>query len=136
MSMFDAMNTAGSSLHVYRTWLDAVSDNISNLNTAKPTNQAAFQERMVVATSVPSTDGSGIGHGAAVAGVTFGDPNGRVVNDPSNPLADAQGNVRMPDIDMGEQMVHMMVAERGYQANLATIDRAKDMYQSALDLGK
>lgn len=136
MSMFDAMNTAGSSLHVYRTWLDAVSDNIANLNTARPTNQSAFQERMVVATSVPSTDGSGIGHGAAVAGVTFGDPNGRVVNDPTNPLADAQGNVRMPDIDMGEQMVHMMVAERGYQANLATIDRAKDMYQSALDLGK
>jgi flagellar basal-body rod protein FlgC len=136
MSMFDAMNTSGSSLHVYRTWLDAISDNIANIDTARPTNQPAFQERMVVATSVPSTDGSGIGHGAAVAGVTFGSPAGRVVNDPSNPLADAQGNVRMPDIDLGEQMVHMMVAERGYQANLATISRAQESYQAALELGK
>ncbi len=136
MSMFDAMNTSGSSLHVYRTWLDAVSDNIANLDTARPMNQPAFQERMVVAESVPSTDGSGIGHGAAVAGVTFGSPTGRVVNDPSNPLADAQGNVRMPDIDLGDQMVQMMVAERGYQANLATISRVQESYQAALELGK
>jgi flagellar basal-body rod protein FlgC len=68
--------------------------------------------------------------------VTFGDPAGRVVNDPSNPLADAQGNVRMPDIDLGDQMVQMLVAERGYQANLATVSRAKDSYQAALELGK
>ena len=38
MSMFDAMNTSGSSLHVYRTWLDAVSDNIANIDTARPTH--------------------------------------------------------------------------------------------------
>lgn len=134
--MFDAMNTAGSSLHVYRTWLDAISDNIANLNTAKPTSGAAFQERMVVAEAVPSTDGSGIGHGAAVAGVTFGDPAGRVVNDPSNPLADKNGNVRMPDVDLGDQMVQMLAAERGYQANLATVNSAKESYQAALELGK
>jgi flagellar basal-body rod protein FlgC len=134
--MFNAMNTAGSSLHVYRTWLDAISDNIANINTARPTSGAAFQQRMVVAEAVPSTDGTGIGNGAAVAGVTFGDPAGRVVNDPSNPLADARGNVRMPDIDLGDQMVQMLVAERGYQANLATVSRAKDSYQAALELGK
>ena len=134
--MFNAMNTAGSSLHVYRTWLDAISDNIANLNTARPTSGPAFQQRMVVAESVPGADGSGIGNGAAVAGVTFGDPAGRVINDPSNPLADAKGNVRMPDMDLGDQMVQMLVAERGYQANLATVSRAKDSYQAALELGK
>src|SRR5436190_23611775 len=111
--MFNAMNTAGSSLHVYRTWLDAISDNIANLNTARPTSGPAFQQRMVVAESVPGADGTGIGNGAAVAGVTFGDPAGRVINDPSNPLADAKGNVRMPDMDLGDQMVQMLVAERG-----------------------
>jgi flagellar basal-body rod protein FlgC len=42
----------------------------------------------------------------------------------------------MPDIDLGDQMVQMLVAERGYQANLATVSRAKDSYQAALELGK
>ena len=54
----------------------------------------------------------------------------------NNALADAQGYVKAPDIDLGEQMTQMMAAQRAYQANLATIDRAKDAYQQALELGK
>ena len=44
--------------------------------------------------------------------------------------------MKYPDIDLGEQMSQMMVAQRAYQANLTTIDRARDAYQAALELGK
>ena len=71
-----------------------------------------------------------------MTGITFGDAAGRLVSDPTNPLADAQGMVRYPDIDMGEQMTQLMVAQRGYQANLSVIDRVKDAYQQALSIGR
>jgi flagellar basal-body rod protein FlgC len=58
------------------------------------------------------------------------------VHEPGNPLADKDGNVRYPDIDLGDQMTQMMMAQRGYQANLAVIDRATQAYQAALQLGK
>ena len=51
-------------------------------------------------------------------------------------MADADGMVRMPDIDMGEQMTQLMIAQRGYQMNLAVVDRAKDAYQQALSIGR
>lgn len=130
-NMFDSMRIAGSGLTVYRTWLDAVSDNIANIDTAKATSQSAFQARYVVAAA--DTTGQG---GAQVAGVQLGDANGRIVYEPDNPLADAAGNVRMPDIDLGEQMTQMLMAQRGYQANLAVVDRARDAYLQALQLGK
>ena len=59
-----------------------------------------------------------------------------IVSDPTNPLADANGMVRYPDIDLGEQMTQLMMAQRAYQANIAVVERAKDAYAQALELGK
>ena len=58
------------------------------------------------------------------------------MSDPTNPLADQNGLVRRPDIDLNEQMTSLLVAQRGYQANLAVVERVRDAYQQALTLGK
>jgi flagellar basal-body rod protein FlgC len=135
MTMFGAIRSAGSGLTVSRTWLDAISDNMANLNTVRPTSGAAFQERRVVATSLgPGADG--IGSGVAVAGVAYGDPAGRLMSDPGHPLADADGLVRAPDMDLGDQMVQLIVAQRSYQSNLAVIDRVRDAYEQAIAIGR
>ena len=42
----------------------------------------------------------------------------------------------MPDIDLADQMTQLIMAQRGYQANLAVVDRAQDAYQRALELGQ
>ncbi|BDZ49008.1 hypothetical protein GCM10025867_12490 [Frondihabitans sucicola] len=47
MGMFDAIGIAGTGLTVHRKWLDAISDNIANVNTVKPMSGAAFQARYV-----------------------------------------------------------------------------------------
>ena len=44
--------------------------------------------------------------------------------------------MRYPDIDLGEQMTQLIMAQRGYQANLAVVERAATAYQAALQLGK
>lgn len=134
MGMFGAIDAAGSGLTVYRKWLDAVSDNIANINTARPTSEAAFQQRWVVAT--PTGQPGQSGAGVAVSGIALGDPQGRLVYDPQNPLADQNGYVRMPDIDLSEQMVQMIMAQRAYQANLSVVDRARDAYMQALNIGR
>ena len=132
--MFGAIQTAASALTTYRTWLDAVSDNIANMNDAVNGDQPSFQERYVVAQA--KGDGTAIGTGTEVAGIRLGETTGRMAYEPQNPQANAAGYVKYADIDLGEQMTQMMVAQRAYQANLATIDRAKDAYQAALELGK
>jgi flagellar basal-body rod protein FlgC len=136
--LFPSFHTAGSGLTVFRTWMDAVSDNMANLDTVRPTSEAAFQARFVVANAVGSGQEAmtGAAAGAQVTGISFGDAAGRLVHDPTNPLADADGMVRYPDVDMGDQMTQLMIAQRGYQANLAVVDRARDAYQQALSIGR
>ena len=131
--LFGALGIAGTGLTVYRKWLDAVSDNIANLNDAKPTSQAAFQARYVIAQAVHYGKGDG---GVEIGGTALGDPNGRLVYEPTNPIADENGYVRYPDIDLGSQMGQLIMAQRGYEANLSVVDRAKDAYEAALNIGK
>jgi flagellar basal-body rod protein FlgC len=132
MGMFAAFDVAGSGLRATRKWLDAVSDNLANANNVSRTNGPAFQARMVVA-QAEQYGGAG---GVRVTAAAFGDPQGRVVHSPDHPLADEEGNVRVPDIDLGDQMTQLMIAQRGYQANLSVVKSAQDAYTSALQLGR
>jgi flagellar basal-body rod protein FlgC len=131
--VFESLNISGSGMFVHKMWMDAVADNIANVNTARPTSQNAFQARYIQAQAV---ENGGVGTGVGVADVQLGDPTGRLVYDPNNPIADAQGIVRMPDIDLGDQMTEMIMAQRGYQANISNLDRVRGAYQAAIQMGK
>lgn len=127
---FDAIGIAGSAMTVHRKWLDAISDNLANVNTVTSTNSKAFQARYVIAQA-----GEG-NTGVYVKGAAYGDETGRLVYEPAHPLADAEGYVRYPDIDLASQMSSLIMAQRGYQANAAVVDRAKTSYEAALQIGR
>lgn len=131
--MFESLNISGSGMFVHKEWMNAVSDNIANVNTARPTSENAFQARYIQAQAV---EDGGVGAGVAVAGVQLGDAEGRLVYDPNNPIADAQGLVRLPDVDLGDQMTEMIMAQRGYQANISNLDRVRGAYQAAIQMGR
>jgi len=130
MSTFNAIGVAGSGVTVYRKWLDAVSDNIANVDNVSRTSENAFQARYVIAQEAQD------GNGAEVGGIAYGSAEGQLAYEPDNPLADSEGYVRRPDIDLGSQMAQMIMAQRAYQANLSVVDRARDSYMAAINLGK
>jgi flagellar basal-body rod protein FlgC len=136
MSDFPVLDIAGSGLHTNRVWMDAISDNIANIDTVRPYDQPAFQARYIVATAQrgDNNDPVGVGGGSAPTAVLFGDSQGVIKSDPGNPMANKDGLVRMPDIDLGDQMTQLLQAQRSYQINLAVIDRARDAYLQALNI--
>jgi flagellar basal-body rod protein FlgC len=129
MGAFDMLSIANTALGMHQTWLDALANNIANVNTIRPTSQKAFQAQMVIANARP-------GGGVDVTGIALGDPTGRLVSDPSSPLADANGYVRAPDIDMASQMSQLVMAQRGFQASVQVTKNAQDTYNSALQIGR
>ncbi len=136
MTMFGSLGIAASGMHVFKTWIDATADNVANINTVRSTDQVAFQARLVVAGARGYQNG-GIGEGVAVRGVLAGgDPEGRLAYDPFHPLADENGMVRRPDIDLSEQMTNLIIAQRAYQANVTVFERARDSYLRALEIGR
>ena len=129
MGAFNLLGIAGSSLGMHQTWLDALADNIANVNTVRPTSQSAYQAKYVVSAALPEG-------GVEVAGIAAGSAQGQVINDPTSPLADANGNVRAPDIDLAQQMTELVMAQRGYQASVQVTKDAQETYASALTIGR
>jgi flagellar basal-body rod protein FlgC len=129
MTIFQSIGAAQSGVAVYRKWMDAISDNIANIHTVRSSNENAYQAEYVLAAPME-------GGGAQVTGTALGSAQGRMVYEPSHPLADAQGYVRYPDIDLGDQMGQLIMAQRGYQANLSMAERAREAYTSALQMGR
>jgi flagellar basal-body rod protein FlgC len=129
MGAFDTLRIASSSLGVHQTWLDALANNIANVNTVRPTSESAFQAQMPIVRSAA-------GGGVEIAGFALSDAEGRVVSDPNSPLADADGNVRAPEDDIGTQMTQLVMAQRGFQASVQVTKTAQDTYNAALQIGQ
>jgi flagellar basal-body rod protein FlgC len=133
--MFDILDTGASGLQVQRTRLDAIAENIANINTTHGTHgeKAPFRRRMVLLAPGQADDPSKAGvHVAQIKE----DPSPFIQKyEPGNPDADPKtGNVNYPNIDMTVEYVNALEASRAYEANVTMIETAKSMLSSSLRL--
>ena len=126
---FNLLRIADESLGAHQTWMDALGNNIANVNTYEPTSGSAFQAQYPIFQSDPNG-------GVRVSGVAESDAQGREVSMPDSPLADANGYVRAPEVDMSSEMSQLIMAQRGFQASVQVTKSAQDIYTAALSIGQ
>ena len=133
MTLFGAIGISGSGIDAAQTWINTNAGNLANANDAVPTSQGAYatQTPVFVPVGVPGQVGAGV----SVSGIQLGDTVGVVAYQPGSPIADRNGDVRLPDVNTGAQMVGLIQAQEDYQANASALAHAKQAYQSALTLG-
>jgi flagellar basal-body rod protein FlgC len=95
-----------------------------------PAGQPPFRAKLVQVQALPGTQG------AAITGTAEDTDAPQQTYDPGNPLADKDGYVTQPVVDMSTEMTNMIVASRLYEANLNVISDATQSYQAALNIGK
>jgi flagellar basal-body rod protein FlgC len=150
MSFFDAIGIAASGLTAERTRMDVTSENLANADTTQGANGQPYQRQQVVLQQVgggfnaalsSAMGTSPVGGGPAAGGVQVGgivsDPTpDQSVYDPGNPAANAQGYVKMPNVNPVNEMVDMIDESRSYQSDVTAMTTAKQMYEKTLDLLK
>jgi flagellar basal-body rod protein FlgC len=144
-----AMEISRSALDVEWKRLEIISQNLANINSARGKDGSLYHQKHLVsgprqafsvymdqASGAESRPLQGLG-GVDVYGVED-DANAppRLVSEPGNPSADANGMVAYPNIDHAGQMVLMVKTSRAYEANMIAMSAARDMYSKALTLGK
>lgn len=130
MSVFGSIDIARTGAGLSRTWLDAIAHNIANVNTINPPEDEPFRAKVVVAAA--RTDGTGVD----VAGVREAPGEAPLAYDPTHPLADEEGYVNRPVVDLAGQMADLIAAQRSYQANLSVVKSGREAYEAALRLGR
>lgn len=145
MSLFSAISVSASGMEAQRIRAELIAENLANADTTRTPEGGPYRRKDAVFTSAPA-EGSfagtlaelsgGAAEGVRVASISVdsSDPERRYL--PGHPDADADGYVAFPKIHPPEEMVDLMGASRGYEANIAAIATVKDMIGRSLDLFK
>ena len=131
---FASLDIARTGLGFDKYWMDTVAHNIANVNTTTTPGQEPFRARMVVA--MPIDTNSSQGGGVGVSAVLDQAGDAPLVYDPDNPIADEQGYVQGPVVDLAGQLGDLILASRSYQANMSVFKESRDSLQVATTLGR
>lgn len=136
MSIFDSLNINASGLALNRLQMDVGSTNIANVNTNRTPEGGPYKAKTVLFSenllasqnSLPT-----MSYGVKVTGIQANQVAKRVY-DPNNPDADTQGYVTQSNVNLADEMVKMIQAQRSYEANITAANMNKSMLQKALTI--
>lgn len=157
-NIFSTFEISGKGMSVQRMRLNAVANNIANANTTKGPDGLPYKRDIVIVNAVQGNtfedeldnqiglansdhihSGNVYEEGNPLSNVLEAhlakdDSPPRMIYDPSHPDADEEGYVAMPNINIVTEMVEMISAQRGFEANASVIESAKNMARDSLDI--
>jgi flagellar basal-body rod protein FlgC len=137
MPSFKIFDIAGSGLSAQSVRLNTVASNLANADSVSGDPKTVYRARHPVFQAVRAALGSEQSGGAVqVRGIVESNAAPSVRYEPGNPLADANGNVYAPNVNVIEEMVDMISASRAYQNDVEVMNTSKDLMLATLKLGQ
>ena len=151
MGLFTSINIAATGMGVERLRTDVISNNIANASSLESQEGGPFKRSRVIVGQkksgidwqtpfTPQNVERGVGEGVKVLSIEKDTSDSRWVYDPAHPKAlkygPNEGCVEYPNVNIVTEMVDLISASRAYEANLAVVNGAKDMFQRALDIAR
>jgi flagellar basal-body rod protein FlgC len=133
MGLFDALGISASGMSAERLRMDVIAGNLANANTTRAANGQPYQRQEVVLREGGQSFGDVLG-GVVVAGIVSDSSPARRVYDPGHPDADKNGYVTLPNVNPVTEMVDLITASRGYEANVTAMNAAKQMFTKTFDV--
>jgi flagellar basal-body rod protein FlgC len=145
MDFLKSMDISSSGMTAQRSRLNVVSMNLANANTTRTDEGTAYRRKTVIFTTDP-VDNSFESqlkdsmdkklYGVKVTNVVPVAGELKQVYDPTHPDADKDGYVSYPNVNLVEEMVSMLNANRSYEANASAIKASKEMALKAIEIGR
>ena len=144
MSFLSSMNISASALTATRLRMDIISENIASMNTTRTENGEPYRRKYVVyqervddrAFAAFFNRARRAPGGVRVLGIGTDMSEFKYDYNPTHPDADENGYVRMPNVEVVQEMVDMMSAYRAYEANITALNAFKDMAVKTLEIGR
>ncbi len=161
-SIFTGLNISAAGLSAQRKRMNAIAENLANAETTKTAAGTPYRRKVVtfkaravqVFSSVmqqaglklATTEPNHLSGGAFTltdektvpAGITATEAEDttppRMVYDPGNPDANADGYVQMPNVNVVTEMVNMIATSRSFEANVTAVNAAKTMAKDSLEI--
>ncbi|MBI1849919.1 MAG: flagellar basal body rod protein FlgC [Planctomycetes bacterium] len=134
---FSGLEVSASGLSAERLRMDVIAANIANAGVTRGgPGGGPYRRRLVVFEPVMDQALRDVPRGVRVGGIVEDRSPFQVVYKPGHPDADPAGYVRMPNVEVPMEMVDLMTAARGYEADLAAMRSLKEMIVQTLSIGR
>ncbi len=137
--LFSTMRTSASGLAAERVRVGVIAENIAGARITKTPDGGPYRRKVVVFEPLLRKQLDGAAQAVGVRAVRIENDTTTPfedVHDPSHPDADADGNVRMPNVNPLKEMTDMIGSMRSYEANLSAQENFLRMAQRALELAR
>ena len=135
MSSFRIFDIAGSALSAQSLRLNTVASNLANADAISGSADGVYKARLPMFKAAMEAGGEGT-PGVQVLGVVESQAPAEKRYEPGHPLADADGYVYAPNVNVVEEMVNMISASRSYQSSVEVMNTAKELASRTLSLGR
>jgi flagellar basal-body rod protein FlgC len=141
MSSFKAFDIAGSGMAAQSVRLNTTASNLANAESVSGDQASVYKPRHPIFEAVRAslstrpTDANG-NPAVKVSGIYESPAPALARYEPGNPLANADGYVYAPAVNVVEEMVNMISASRSYQNNVEVMNTSKDLLLATLRLGQ
>ncbi len=138
MSLFNVFNISGSGMSAQSVRLNTTASNIANADSVSSSVDETYRARHPVfaAEMQKAAAGQDESLGVQVLGIVESDKPLNIEYAPQHPMADKDGYIYKPNVNVIEEMTNMISASRSYQTNVQIAESAKNMLNKTLLLGQ
>ena len=146
MSFFGSLDTSATALTAQRLRMDVISQNMANVDTTRTEKGGPYKRKVVLFQEIGSKASfaqylgkamdSDVGQGVRVTRIVDDETPGSLTYDPTHPDANEDGYVTNSNVNIVEEMVNMISANRSYEANITAINTTKSMIAKTLEIVK
>ena len=139
MSMFKVFDIAGSAMSAQSLRLNVTASNLANANSVSSSIDQTYRARQPVFAAMLNEAGQAGAQdavGVQVRGIVESQAPLQQQYQPDHPLADANGYIYMPNVNVVEEMANMISASRSYQTNVEVVNTAKQLMMRTLTMGQ
>lgn len=137
MPLFDVFDISGSAMSAESVRLNVTASNLANAQSIGGSETTTYHARHPVFSAViNSLPGGAATASVRVDGIVESNRPLEKQYQPHHPLADQDGNVYLPNVNMAEEMSNMISASRAYQSNVEVMNTSKQLMMATLNIGK
>ena len=137
MSLFQIFDIAGSGMSAQSLRMNTTASNIANAETISSNTEQTYRAKHTVFSAyVDEFSNRFQGARVNVEGIVESQAPLRMQYRPDHPMANADGNVFLPNVNVVEEMANMISASRSFQSNVEVLNTSKQMLMRTLSLGE
>jgi flagellar basal-body rod protein FlgC len=137
MALFNVFDIAGSGMSAQSLRLNVTASNLANADSVSSSTGQTYRARQpVFAALLDERTRNGSAVGVQVRGIVESQAPLRIQHAPEHPLADKDGYIHMPNVNVVEEMANMMSASRSYQSIVEVMNTSKQLMLRTLSLGQ